>query len=182
MSEQIQDHELIEAYLRGDEGAFTTLYNHYKPCLFAYLNRLLQNDYATADDLFQQLWLKIIPSLQDYVHKEKFLSWALRIAHNLVIDYYRSKRVRFEVTVDNFDYMSGELEAESNSMDYESCAAQLDEALDVLSPSQREVVILRREGIPFKEIADIQGVQLNTAIGRMHDAIRNLQKYIEKNK
>ncbi len=179
MIESPLDRELITAYLKGDEGAFETLYMRYKACLFSYLNRMLQNQYTTADDLFQHLWMRIIASLPNYAHQEKFLSWALRIAHNLVMDHYRSRKVKLEVAVETFDAIVSESATPGEEMDYEVQLQFLEEAMANLSPSQCEVVSLRKEGVSFKEIAQIQGVPLNTAIGRMHDAMRNLKKYLE---
>ena len=90
MEEVPGDMVLIEAYLGGDQAAFATLYERYKRQLYAYLGRMLPQDPASVDDVFQQTWVRAIRRLPDYRNREMFLAWLMRIAHNLTVDLFRS--------------------------------------------------------------------------------------------
>lgn len=183
MARQPHDEEsdmtLIRSYLHGSEQAFALLYARYRQRLIAYLNRLLQPDFAAADDIFQLVWLRVIQSLPSYSDRERFISWLFRIAHNLTIDHIRQRQRQKTVTL--YDSDLPETPDEKNDftlMDDPDLHQQITDALEQLSPEQREVVILRRDGVSFKEIAVIQSTPLNTAIGRMHDALRNIRKIL----
>ena len=83
------DYSLIKLYLGGNAGQFDILYERYKRQIYSYLNKMLPGQSAAADDLFQQTWIKIIRQLPRYENKQRFLAWAMRIAHNLAIDHFR---------------------------------------------------------------------------------------------
>lgn len=170
---------LIQAYLHGNEASFAALYMRYRTRLIAYLNRLLQPDFAAADDIFQQVWLRVIQSLGSYSDRERFISWLFRVAHNLTIDHIRRNKRRPTV-----EYLDNDMiDDDSDHLPFDDSPDRMEillEAVAQISDEQREVVLLRREGVSFKEIAEIQGVPLNTAIGRMHDAVRNIRRILRQ--
>jgi RNA polymerase sigma-70 factor, ECF subfamily len=180
MSEELSDIELIERYLSSDCEAFDLLYNRYRKQLYAYLNRLLPGQHAVADDIFQQTWIKVIRRLPDYKDSQKFLAWTMRISHNLTIDYFRkSKReILCEDNDNDLLFSSDNLQPWMN-LDREELAEALNVCIAKLNTEQREVFILRQDGIGFKEIAEIQDSSINTALGRMQYALRNLRKCMQ---
>ena len=172
------DNELIQLYLKGGEEAFDALYERYKRQVYSYLSRLLGGSNAECDDLFQQTWLKIIRRLPEYQCRQRFLAWAMRIAHNLAMDYFRHNRRNVTEDIETqTEVLRDDLEPWRN-MDRGELARVLDRALAELAPELREVFLLRMEKVNFKEIAEIQGCSINTALGRMQYALRNLQRYI----
>ncbi|MBR2440349.1 MAG: sigma-70 family RNA polymerase sigma factor [Lentisphaeria bacterium] len=176
ISEQVADGELIRAYLSGDAESFEILYSRYRKPLYAFLNRLLENS-IVADDLFQQTWLKAIRNFPAYENKQKFFAWLSTIAHNLVMDYFRSQKRAAEQPLDEGvlnDRCTDGSEAWSQMNDEEFETA-FENAVNELPSEQKEVVILRRDGLSFKEIAEIQKCPLNTALGRMNYALKSLR-------
>lgn len=175
------DVELIGRYLDGDNDAFDTLYERYKRPLYAYLNRLLAGRRDQADDLFQQTWLRIIANMRQYECRQRFLSWALRIAHNLAIDSFRRNERDAESPLPEEPDRLLRTEVEPwQQLDRSELAATIDRALKSLAPELREVFVLRLEKVSFREIAEIQGCSINTALGRMHYALKNLQRILRQ--
>lgn len=172
------DASLIKRCLNGSDEAFDKLYARYRLPLYSYLNRLLASHNQEADDLFQKTWFKASESLDRYKHKEKFLAWLCRIAHNLVMDFFRSH------VSDETEEVSENLTIHTASPEEIMMNGEFDAALKVaitqLPQEQQNVIKLRLDGIPFKEIADRQKISLNTALGRMHYAIMNLRKLLEE--
>jgi RNA polymerase sigma-70 factor (ECF subfamily) len=191
MSIQFQDdHQLVKQYIDGDEQAFEILLLRHKDRIFRSIYNKLR-DYDLAEDIFQEAFIKIIQTLKlgNYNEEGKFLPWAMRIAQNLVIDHFRkSGRVRMinenssrseEFTI--FSVLKQEdpnfLEAVSKS-ELENQMLQL---LDYLPESQKEIIEKRIfQDLSFKEIADAEGISINTALGRMRYALINMRKMIEK--
>ena len=176
----INDKELIGRYENGDEHAFETLYYRYREPLFSYLNKLLPRQTSTVDDLYQQTWKKIIAALSRYQEHQKFLSWAIRIAHNVAIDYFRKNQK--EILTDKEDMFE---RPSYKNMPWQNLSkAELmeavEQALQEISSDQREVFIMRQQGIAFKEIADIQDVGINTVLGRMRYAVDKLQLFLSE--
>lgn len=176
ISEQLADDELIRAYLSGDAESFRILYDRYRKPLYAFLNRLLENA-PMVDDLFQQTWLKAIRNFPSYENKQKFFAWLSMIAHNLAMDHFRLQKRNAEQPLDEVILNTrcsegGEAWSQMNDEEFE---AAFDQAIEALPAEQREVVILRRNGVSFKEIAEIQNCPLNTALGRMNYALKTLR-------
>ena len=180
MSEEFSDIELINRYLADDCKAFDVLYNRYRKQLYAYLNRLLPGQHAVADDVFQQTWIKVIRRLPDYKDSQKFLAWVMRISHNLTIDYFRKNKREFlcEDSLQDVIFSSDNLQP-WKELDREELAEALDACIAKLNPEQREVFLLRQQEIGFKEIGEIQGSSINTALGRMQYALRNLRNCMQ---
>lgn len=181
---EIEDQVLIQRYLAGDTEAFPLLYARYRGLLFNYLNGLLSCGNSASDDLFQQTWIRALDNLGKYREQQQFGAWLLRIAHNLVIDHYRKNRSKQQ-------YEAGSLDDEENhyqtpgkntepwrDMSNSELGKAIQEALEELSPDLREVFLLRQEEFSFKEIAEIQHSSINTVLGRMQYALKNLRKHL----
>jgi len=170
----VTDAQLIHAYRSGDQSAFEQLYERYRKPVFAYLNRMLPGQRAMVDDLFQQTWIKVIDKLDSYRDNDRFIAYILRVARNQAIDVLR--RAGREVAVD-----PGQIEACDQGVGPEGEALNreivvlLERAVAQLSPDQREVFLMRQAEISFKEIAAIQKVSINTALGRMRYALDKLR-------
>jgi RNA polymerase sigma-70 factor (ECF subfamily) len=191
MSIQFQDdHQLVKQYIDGDEQAFEILLLRHKDKIFRSIFNKLR-DYDLAEDIFQEAFIKIIQTLKlgNYNEEGKFLPWAMRIAQNLVIDHFRkSGRVKMinenssrseEFTI--FSILKHEdanfLEAVSKT----ELEDQMLQLLDYLPESQKEIIEKRIfQDLSFKEIADDEGISINTALGRMRYALINMRKMIEK--
>ncbi|MBN1670336.1 MAG: sigma-70 family RNA polymerase sigma factor [Kiritimatiellae bacterium] len=168
------DGELVRRYLAGDDGAFEAVYARYRRPLYAYLNRMLPGQSATVDDLYQQTWVKAVNWLRRYRDRDRFLAWLLRIAHNVVVDYYRRHAVRDEVAMATVPVEADRATPGARLIRDEENAV-LKEAVDRLPKEQREVVWMRLSGLSFREIAAVQHTSVNTALGRMHYAIKHLK-------
>lgn len=180
MSAEFSDIELIERYLANDYDAFDILYNRYRKQLYAYLNRLLPGQHSVADDVFQQTWIKVIRRLPDYKDSQKFLAWLMRISHNLTIDHFRKNKREFLCEDnDNEAIFVSDTMQPWMELDREELSEALNGCVEKLSPEQREVFLLRQEELGFKEIAEIQNTSINTALGRMQYALRNLRICME---
>ena len=182
--QEIDDMTLIREYLAGDEESFRVLYERYKSLLYSYLNRLLNGDCPRADDLFQQTWIRAVDQLDRYEHRQQFSAWLLRIAHNLTIDYYRRSGRRRQYEIGSLDDPDASFDPPGHGdepwrgMHREELEKAISEAVERLSPELREVFLLRRENVPFREIAQIQKSSINTVLARMQYALRNLRKHL----
>ncbi len=185
--QQISDSELIALYLSGKEQHLETLINRHKQRIFTYILSRIQ-DYDLAEDIFQDTFIKIINTFKrgKYNEEGKFLPWALRISHNLVIDHFRkNKRMpKMDNSSDSFDIFDvlsdGKINVE-NQMIKDQIETDVRKLVDELPEEQREVLIMRHYAdMSFKEIAEQTGVSINTALGRMRYALINMRKLIEK--
>lgn len=171
--DELNDIDLVIKSREGDEDAFAVLYQRYRLPLYSYIHKLMPTDSSQVDDIFQQTWVKAVRNWSRYRDQQKLLAWLCRIAHNLVMDFYRS-RSRAPMTE-----LSETLAAESRpvyeDMDREAFDEALAAATERLSTEQREVLMLRKRGVSFKEIAAMQKTNINTVLGRMHYAVRNLR-------
>ncbi|MCL6523651.1 MAG: sigma-70 family RNA polymerase sigma factor [Thermoflavifilum sp.] len=178
----LSDQELIASYQRGEEAALNELIQRHKDRLYTAIY-LLVRDVHVAEDIFQDTFIKIIDTLKAdrYLEKGKFLPWAMRIAHNLCVDYFRKirrnplMRSTEEYDVFNLSKLSS-TNAEEELMMRQS-HHYVREMLDRLPAEQREVIILRHYAeLSFKEIAALTNVSINTALGRMRYGLINLRK------
>lgn len=185
--EIIADGVLLKLYLDGNENALETLIKRHKSRIFTSIY-LVVNDRYLAEDIFQETFIKIINSLKGgkYTHEGKFLPWALRIARNLSIDSIRHRK-RIPMISDSdgnnvFDFMNiVEDSCEKGITDKEETKS-LHALINMLPDEQKEVLVLRHYAdLSFKEIADMTHTNINTCIGRMHYALLNLRKMIQKN-
>lgn len=183
----ISDYELIQRFIKGEQSCFDQIIHRHKNKVFAYISMYIR-DQALAEDLFQDTFMKVIQSVRTgkYQDNGKFLSWVMRIAHNLIIDHFR--RIKQMNTVSNDDYESDLFNskklADANVEDdiiRRQIQKDVRKMITMLPDDQREVVILRHyAGLSFKEIADITDVSINTALGRMRYALINMRKLMEE--
>ena len=172
----LTDPQLIALCLQGRDGAFDILYNRYRLQLYSYLHRLLPHARDQVDDLFQQTWIKATRNFARYSDQQRFLAWLCRIAHNLVMDYFRASDNR--PTEEIPETIAADLPDPAQEIRRQQLETALQGAIRQLSPDQQEVIRLRNDGIPFKEIAARLGISLNTALGRMHYAVLNLRRML----
>nr|WP_297306208.1 sigma-70 family RNA polymerase sigma factor [uncultured Flavobacterium sp.] len=181
----LSDAILIDQYIAGNEIALSQLINRHKSKIYGFIYSKIQ-DSDLANDIFQDTFIKVIHTLKSdkYNEEGKFLPWVIRISHNLIIDSYRKgnkmpmQRDKEEYSV--FDYM---VDASPNIESFlinNQIELDVKSLIEFLPEDQREVVILRiYEDLSFKEIAEVTGVSINTALGRMRYALLNLRKHIE---
>ena len=186
---QMTDDMLVALYLEGNNSAFDILLNRHQDRLFNYIFFLVRSR-EVAEDIFQETFVKAITTLQQgrYQNDGKFSAWITRIAHNLVIDQFRIERNENTVSNDETEYdllndsrlSEGTIE---NRMVNEQVLKDVRMLVDELPDCQREVVFMRYyQDMSFKDIADITGVSINTALGRMRYAIMNMRRIAaEKN-
>lgn len=189
MNKMISDYELIQRFIKGEQSCFEQLIHRHKNKVFSYISLYIR-DQALAEDLFQDTFMKVIQSVKagKYYDNGKFLSWVMRIAHNLIIDHFR--RVKQMNTVSNDDYESDIFNSKKLSdatveddMIKRQILKDVRKMISLLPEDQREVVILRHyAGLSFKEIAEITDVSINTALGRMRYALINMRKLMEEKK
>jgi RNA polymerase sigma-70 factor (ECF subfamily) len=183
----LSDQLLVDRFVDGDNNSFEVLLHRHKNKIFSYIVMMVRKT-QLAEDIYQDTLLKVIKSLQEgkYHDNGKFISWVMRIAHNLIIDHYRKEKQLPTVSNDNYDYpiLNSKNLSDKNiedSLVYEQICTDARNLLDYLPAEQREVVIMRLYGeLSFKEIAEQTNVSLNTALGRMRYALLNLRKLIEE--
>ncbi len=186
-TKKLSDQELVKAFLNGDESCIETLINRHRTKVYTYIFLTIKNQ-ALAEDLFQETFIKVIQSLRKgrYRDNGRFLSWVIRIAHNLIIDHFRKEKQLNSVSNDDsdIDLLNSKKLADDNIeqlMINEQIRRDLRKLVSELPEDQREVVLLRHfGGLSFKEIADHTGVSINTALGRMRYALINLRKMIHE--
>ncbi|MEY3800371.1 MAG: hypothetical protein RLZZ548_251 [Bacteroidota bacterium] len=182
----ISDGVLIKRYIDGNNAAFETLLKRHRTRILSSIY-LLVGDRYLAEDIFQETFIKVIHSIQHgkYNHEDKFLPWALRIARNMSIDSIRSRK-RMPVVVDTdgrdvFDAMGISVNSQEDQRVAKDEIEILKQWIWELPEDQREVLILRQYAdLSFKEIAALTETNINTCIGRMHYAILNLRKKMQK--
>lgn len=187
---EMTNEQLALSYVNGNNQAFDLLLSRNQSKLFSYI-LFVVHDQDLANDIFQETFVKVITKLQErkYVDSGKFSAWIMRIAHNVIMDWYRDNRAQniVEATEDN-DLSN----VNSNScLDYniedryinEQVLRDVKKMMNLLPPTQREIVFMRfYQEMSFKEIAETTGVSINTALGRMRYAILNLRRMAKKSK
>ena len=184
---QMTDDMLVTLYLEGNNSAFDILLNRHQDRLFNYIYFLVRSR-EVAEDIFQETFVKAITTLQQgrYQNDGKFAAWITRIAHNLVIDQFRIERNENAISNDEteFDLLNDAKYAEGtieNKMVNEQILKDVRALIDELPDCQREVVFMRYyQDLSFKEIADMTGVSINTALGRMRYAVLNMRRIAEE--
>lgn len=189
ISQGKSDQELLQEYLAGGKEAISQLLERYRTRVYDYILMMVK-DASLADDLYQESMVKVVRVIDEgrYRDNGKFLSWVMRIAHNQVIDHFRSQRHNVCTNEHDagFDILAIQPHAERSVEDImvgEQIEADLRKLVEHLPEEQKEVVRLRYwGGLSFKEIAEHTNVGINTALGRMRYALINLRRMIkEKN-
>ena len=184
--QQLDDAFLVSDYINGNERALEVLVLRHKLKIYNFIySKVFDRD--TAEDIFQETFIKVIKTLKRGVYNEegKFLPWVMRIAHNLVIDFFR-KNNRIPTFDNNEEYdifqliSDGSPTAERSMID-EQVVEDLQKLIVELPDDQKDVLTMRLyKDMSFKEIAESTGVSINTALGRMRYAIINLRKMVDE--
>ena len=182
------DQTLLKNYLSGDRSAISQLIERHSRRVRDYINMMVK-DRDVADDIFQETFVKAIMTIKQgrYTENGKFPAWISRIAHNLIIDFFRQEKADNYVVSDNetMDIFNRKELSEGTVEDaivHNQIEADIRKLIKALPHSQREVLIMRYyKNMSFKEIADHTQVSINTALGRMRYAILNLRKMAEEN-
>lgn len=179
---RLTDHELINLFVAGNVNALETLVLRHKDKLYTSIHFLVKDKYL-AEDIFQDVFIRIIDTVRGgrYTDEGKFLPWAMRIAHNLCVDHFR--KVKRQPTIktgddqDIFEVLNFTEENAEDKMIRSQSHDRVRTMLDQLPEDQREVIILRHYAdLSFKEIAELTGCSINTALGRMRYGLINLRK------
>jgi RNA polymerase sigma-70 factor (ECF subfamily) len=184
---QISDALLVKDYVDGDESALATLIRRHESKIYGFIYSKI-SDRDISNDIFQDTFIKVIKTLKtsSYNEEGKFLPWVMRIAHNLIIDHFRKvkKMPLFRETEEFsiFSIMSDESLTIENQIIADQVEMDIRKLIEGLPADQKEVLIMRMyHDISFKEISELTGVSINTALGRMRYALMNLRKIIDKN-
>lgn len=184
----IPDAVLVKNYVDGDENALAALINRHQSKIYGFIYSKV-TDRDISDDIFQDTFIKVIKTLKSNSYNEegKFLPWVMRISHNLIVDHFRrnKKMPMFRETEEFsiFSIMTDNSPNVENRIITEQVENDLQRLIEELPEDQKEVLQMRiYQDLSFREIADLTGVSINTALGRMRYALMNLRKVIEKNK
>jgi RNA polymerase sigma-70 factor (ECF subfamily) len=185
---QTPDAVLVQHYVAGDENALATLISRHQSKVYGFIYSKV-TDRDVSDDIFQDTFIKVIKTLKSNAYNEegKFLPWVMRIAHNLIVDHFRRNKkmpvLRETDEFSIFSIMSDNAPNVESTMINAQVESDLQKLIDELPTDQREVLVMRiYQDLSFKEIAEITGVSINTALGRMRYALMNLRKVIQKHK
>ena len=181
------DDQLISLYVDGKNEAFDELLERHKDRIFMYIYHSVKNE-DLANDLFQDTFVKAITTIKQgrYVENGHFAAWVSRIAHNLIIDYFRQvKNENLQSTDDDESNILNRKELSQSTIEDDMVASQIHtdvrRLIRTLPASQRQVLVMRYyKNMSFKEIADTTGVSINTALGRMRYAILNMRRLAEE--
>lgn len=183
---QKSDALLVKDYISGDESALAVLIKRHESKIYGFIYSKVA-DREISNDIFQDTFIKVIKTLKtnSYNEEGKFLPWIMRIAHNLIIDFYRKskKMPLFRETEDFsiFSIMSDDSLTVENQIIADQVEVDVRRLVEELPMDQKEVLMMRMyQDMSFKEISETTGVSINTALGRMRYAIMNLRKIIEK--
>ncbi len=185
--ETMSDNQLVQKFIDGDEAALEILVRRHKDQVFTYIYMVVKNQHL-AEDIFQDTFIKVIRSLKTgkYTDNGKFISWVLRIAHNLIIDHFRKERLLSMISNEDSDYdMFNSSRYSDENIEDRIIRKQIErdirKLIKELPDDQRQVLIMRYYlGLSFKEIAERTDVSINTALGRMRYGLINLRKIVDK--
>jgi RNA polymerase sigma factor (sigma-70 family) len=179
---RLTDNELINLFVAGNVNALEVLVLRHKDKLYTSIHFLVKDKYL-AEDIFQDVFIRVIDTVRSgrYTDEGKFLPWAMRIAHNLCVDHFRKvKRTPVIKTGDDqdiFEVLNFTEDSAEDKMIRQQSHDRVRDMLDNLPEDQREVIILRHYAdLSFKEIAEMTGCSINTALGRMRYGLINLRK------
>lgn len=185
---RLADEQLVAAYAKGDNQSFDILLRRHQVRVFNYVLSIVR-DPDTANDIFQETFIKAITTIKQgrYMETGKFAAWITRIAHNLIIDYYRQERSGNMTSFDDetANVLNRKEFSDENIEDIlvdEQIRADVRRIVAILPDNQREVLEMRYyRDMSFKEIAEATQVSINTALGRMRYAILNLRRIVKEN-
>lgn len=186
---KLTDKELVTAYANGDNMAFDTLLGRYEKPLFSYILTIVKDE-DLANDIFQETFVKAITVIREgrYEDNGRFGAWLNRVAHNKIIDHYRRSKTENTVSndaddeLDLFSYSALTQESIEDTIVGDQLTRDLRRLVSELPDVQRQVLMMRiYRDMSFKEIAEETGVSINTALGRMRYALRNMRRMAEEN-
>lgn len=178
------DKELLDMYRKGDLDALERLVERHRRVLYNFILNMTHN-VGDAEDVFQEVWFKVIRKLEIYT-EQNFCGWLMKIARNLVIDRSRKRKPDFSLDAETEE--GGSLLQTTRAKDTgpakdlaaEELGGRIRKAVETLPPEQKEVFLMRVQSeLSFKEIAEIQGVSINTALARMQYALAKLRSILE---
>jgi RNA polymerase sigma-70 factor (ECF subfamily) len=180
----VSDSQLVSLYKKGNEEAFEKLVNRHKAKIYTAILLIVKDRY-TAEDLMQETFIKVVNTIKSgrYNEEGKFQQWALRIAYNLCVDFFRKNKRRPIVSTsedfDIFEVVNLSEDSEESRIMKKQTYDKIRQLVNLLPHEQREVIILRHYAeLSFKEIAELTNVSINTALGRMRYALINIRKMI----
>ncbi|WP_035670938.1 RNA polymerase sigma factor [Flavobacterium sp. 83] len=183
---QLPDALLVQDYVAGNEDALASLIKRHESKIYGFIYSKI-SDRDISNDIFQDTFIKVIRTLKSNSYNEegKFLPWVMRISHNLIVDHYRKnkKMPMFRETEEFsiFSIMSDDSLTIENKLIAEQVEMDLKKLIEELPIDQKEVLVMRMyQDMSFKEISEVTGVSINTALGRMRYALMNMRKVIDK--
>ncbi len=186
---KLTDYELVNRFINGEQSSFEILVKRHKDKVYTYILLMVKNEHL-AHDIFQDTFIKVVKSLKTgkYQDNGKFISWVVRIAHNLIIDHFRKEKQmktysndEYELDIFNSSRFSDKTIEENLIND--QIMSDVRALVEYLPDEQKEVIVLRHfMGLSFKEIAEQTNVSINTALGRMRYALINLRKLVDEKK
>lgn len=185
----LDDNQLVQQFINGDQNSLEILIRRHKNRVYSYILLVAKNQ-ELAEDIFQETFIKVIRSLKrgKYIENGKFVSWVLRISHNLIIDHFRKEKLRGTISNDNskvdiFNSQKFSDDTVEDQLVYNQILSEVKELIHELPADQQQVIYMRHYmDMSFKEIAEQTDVSINTALGRMRYALINLRKLIDQKK
>lgn len=175
-----EDQIHFDRWIKGDSQGFSALYGKYKNRVFGFLVRMTGNR-EIAEDLLQETFLAALRNAEQFDRGRSFLSWLFGIAHKRTIDFFRHAKVESDHKEDAETAIGSKIDAPDRALNNKSLSTIIREAVEELEPLQKEVFLLREMGgVAFKEIAVIMNCPINTALGRMRLALKNIRKELKK--
>jgi len=182
----IPDSLLVKNYVEGNENALSTLIKRHESKIYGFIYSKIA-DRDISNDIFQDTFIKVIKTLKNNSYNEegKFLPWVMRISHNLIVDHFRKTKkmpmYRETEEFSIFSIMSDDSLTIEGKMIVDQVEVDLKKLIEELPDDQKEVLVMRMyQDMSFKEISELTGVSINTALGRMRYALMNLRKIIDK--
>ena len=182
----IPDALLVKKYVEGNEKALATLIKRHESKIYGFIYSKIA-DRDISNDIFQDTFIKVIKTLKSNSYNEegKFLPWVMRISHNLIVDHFRKTKkmpmYRETEEFSIFSVMSDDSLNVETRMILDQVEVDLKRLIEELPEDQKEVLVMRMyQDMSFKEISELTGVSINTALGRMRYALMNLRKIIDK--
>lgn len=183
----LSDEYLVKSFIEGNYGSIDVLIDRHKSKIFSYILMCVKQQ-ELAEDIFQEAFIRVIKTLKQgrYSDSGKFSSWVMRIAHNLIIDFYRKQKNKAVISNDSYEYdLFNSVKFADKSIEekmiYDQVLGEVGKLVKLLPDNQREVVEMRHyRDLSFKEIAEETDVSINTALGRMRYALMNLRRMMEE--
>ncbi|MCW8935960.1 MAG: RNA polymerase sigma factor [Gammaproteobacteria bacterium] len=175
--DDLSDEDLMLSYRDGTAAAFDVLYARHKGGLYRYVLRQLNNRPDIANELFQDIWMKLINARKNYQATAKFTTWLYHLAHNRLVDYWRSEKfIKNDVSYDETGELSDEYSDPHKELQNSQLQKKIKQAIAELPEEQRSAILLKEEAsLSLAEIAEVTGVNRETVKSRLRYAIKRLR-------